>query len=158
MIEDGFAAAREEGLEVGIGCGEGCVVDLLCDGDGDVAVEVEGAGVPLGVFEDDVFEAGGGGGKRRRGEGIPRDLTAGFEAGEDLFARAGIDRASIDLARSFDLFGRETGGGVSAFALGDSGIEVAGEGVPDDAILDAVGRVAGFEGGLVKDGELFVGQ
>jgi hypothetical protein len=42
--------------------------------------------------------------------------------------------------------------------LCDSGIKVAGDGVPDDAILDAVGCVAGFEGGLVKDGELFVGQ
>ena len=57
VVEDEFAAVGEEGLEIGVGCGEGSVVDLLCDGD--VAVEVEGAGVPLGVFEDDVFEVRG---------------------------------------------------------------------------------------------------
>ena len=65
---------------------------------------------------------------------------------------AGIDGAGVDLARGVDLFGRETGGGVGAFALGDCGIEVAGEGISDDAILDAVGCVAGFEGSLMEDG------
>ena len=80
--------------------------------------------------------------KRWRGEGVPGDLAAGLEAGEDFFVGAGIYGAGVDLARGFDLLGDETGGGVSAFALGDRGIEVAGEGVPDDAILDAVGCVA----------------
>ncbi len=91
VVEDELAAVGEEGLEVGVGCGESSVVDLL--GDGYVGVEVEGAGVPFGVFEDDVFEVGGGDGKRWRGEGVPRDLTAGLEAGEDLFVGAGVDGA-----------------------------------------------------------------
>jgi hypothetical protein len=42
--------------------------------------------------------------------------------------------------------------------LGDFRIEVAGEGVSDDAILDAVGCVAGIKGSLMEDGELFVRQ
>ncbi len=156
VIEDEFAAAGEEGIEVGIGCGEGSAVDLLRDGD--IAVEVEGAGGPLGVFEDDVSEVRASNRKPWRGEGVPCDLAAGFEAGEDLFVGARVGRAGVDFARGFDLFGRETGGGFGAFALGDCGIEVAGEGIPDDAILDAVGCVAGIECGLMEDGELLVRQ
>jgi hypothetical protein len=38
--------------------------------------------------------------------------------------------------------------------LGDGRIDVAGAGVSNDAILDAVGGVAGVEGGLMEDGEL----
>ena len=156
MIEDEFAAVGEEGLEVGVGCGESSAVDLL--GDGYVGVEVESAGFPLGVFEDDVFEVRGSNGKHRRGEAVPADLTAGFEAGEDFFVGAGIDRPGVDLARGFDLFGSETGGSVSVFALDGSWIEVAGDGVPDDAILDAVRCVAGIEGSLMEDGELLLRQ
>ena len=125
MVEDEFSTVREEGLEVGVGCREGSTVDLF--GDGDITVEVEGASLPLGVFEDDVFEVGRGDGKHGLGEGIPCDFAAGLEARVDLFVGARIDRAGVDLARSFDLFGGETGRGIGAFALGDRRIEAAGE-------------------------------
>src|ERR1700754_807907 len=150
MVEDELSTVCEEGLEVGVGCSKGSTVDFFSDGD--ITIEVEGARVPLRVFEDDVFEVGRGDGKRWLGEGIPGDFAAGLEARIDLFVGAGIDRAGVDLARSFDLFGGETGGGVDAFALGDSRIEAAGEGVSNDAILDAVGCVTGIEGGLMEDG------
>src|SRR5262249_12322928 len=88
---------------------------------------------------------------RTAGHGSPGELAARLEARIDLLAGARILRASVDLAHRFDLLRGKAIWRIGAVLAGeDLGIEAAAGRIFDEAVLDAVARVASLESGLVE--------
>src|SRR5207302_3943246 len=69
----------------------------------------------------------------------------------DLFARAWIVRAGVDLFRSLDLRGRQAIRAVAGLAQRHGRIELTSSDVADDAVFEPVERIARVERGLVQD-------
>src|ERR1700730_7264595 len=141
VINDEFAAAGYEGLQIRRNGANDAVVDL--PGEGQVLADIESLEIPVRILEDDIFEKVVGHRERprtARGPG-PAQLTAGLEAGKNFLAGLGVDQRRVDFFGRLDLSGREAIGAVRAFALGHGRVEFAVRGIADDTVLDAVARI-----------------
>src|SRR5262245_29944317 len=138
--EQQSSAARGERAEVGIARVDRAALDP--PGALDVPVEVERERIPAWLAEHEVAEVVRADGKLP-GVGRPLELARRLGAGQDLLARARVRRAAIHPAHGLELRPGETAGRVTLRALEAARIEVAARRIPDDAIDDSVGGIAG---------------
>ena len=142
MVHQQLSPAPREGREIRIDRQERALAFGV--GRRDVALEIERAPVPVGPAEDDVLELI----DRRRvrigpaQHARPSELGAGLEARKDLRARLSILHRAHHHLRRRDLRGRQARRRVGAGALQHARVEAASRRILDEAVLDAVDRVA----------------
>src|SRR5580765_5090031 len=147
VIHEELPAARRELRQIGV---DGVQAGRRPVSSGDVGVVVEGLRIPLLVLEDDVFEEVFRVAARPRRDGhVPARLAAWLETRIQRTRRP-ARRARIDLPRGFYLRSRQAVGAVARLALHDFRIELALRRVLEDAVLDAIERVALIEDRLVE--------
>ena len=150
MIEQQLSAARDERLQIRVDGVEGPVVRFV--GQRHVAVEIERSPIPLGVLVHHVAEM-----VHRNLEGLrtsqsgPTQLASHLQAGKDFLPRARVFRRAVDLASHFHLRRREAVGGVVVLAFEHLRIEAAARRIFQNAIADAVKRVARLDGGFMDE-------
>ena len=123
----------------------------------DVAIDIEGSPVPGRILEHDVLVVidGQRGRLRPAHDRAPAKLGAGRVAGKHLLTARRLRRAH-ERSRGLNLPGRQAFPAVRPFRhASDLRIEMAARRIADEAVLDAIQRVARVEHGAVDHRVLF---
>src|SRR5262245_5254334 len=118
----------------------------------EIAIHVEGGGIPRRVARDEVAEVAGSNAELRRRVSAPKGL-AGRSGSWKQDLSAFVDDPGIDTLGRRDFLLGETRSGLTVLALRGGGIEGTRRRVGDDAILYAVLRIAsgyGREAGVAS--------
>jgi hypothetical protein len=156
VIQDQFPFPVLEGPQIGI---VGADDSHLRVSEGDIAIEVEGVRVPLGIVEDPIAPEVQ---PRRFGmshevAGPPR-FAATNPTRKEAFPGERVPGPGVHAANRRDLRRREARGGVVALAEEARGVEPASARISDHPVPSAVKTIAGRDDGLVQHGQLRRGE